>query len=103
MREDVKLVCGAGPYELDILLRDLETAPELDIFGQITRRGRISEPIAELPLSLVEASAPEPIGETSTNDFGEFGLSAHRDGVYGLKLGTDVGGPTVLLWEGGVP
>ena len=98
---DVQLVCGAGPFELDVLVRNLERRFRLEFQGQVTHAGRIHEPVTSLPLWLVEADATEPVDRTNTDEFGEFGFASSRDGRYGLRLGESGDAPCVLVWEGG--
>ncbi len=97
---DYQLVCGAGPYELDVLVREVEETPILKYQGQVTLAGRIHEPAADLSLYLIEATTPDTLVGTNTNTFGEFGLASRRDGCYGLRLGSASEAPCVLVWEG---
>jgi hypothetical protein len=97
---DVQLVCRAGPYELDILVREHADPVGLQIVGQVTLGGRIYEPAAHVHVELVEALAP--VAATDTDDFGEFEIgSRNKDRVYGLKVGEADDAPCVLVWEGG--
>ncbi len=98
---DLQLVCGAGPYELDILVREQLSSPTLRIVGQVTRGDRIYEPVADLPLVLVRANMSDTVADTRTDDFGEFDMEADRDAAYGLRLGRDENAPCVLIWGGG--
>jgi hypothetical protein len=97
---DFQLICGAGPYELDLLVRDLEAEPTLEFAGQVTRGGWMNEPVPDLPMILVEASRSDVVAEAETDGFGEFGLSSAREGHYGLLLGDGEDAPCVLVWEG---
>ena len=101
MLADVQLVCGAGPFELDVLVRNLERRVRLEFQGQVTHAGRIHEPVISLPLWLVEADEPKPVDRTNTDEFGEFGFASNRDGRFGLRLGETGDAPCVLVWEGG--
>lgn len=96
---DYQIVCGAGPYELDLLVREHESMPELEIVGQVTRSGQIYDPIPDLSLGLIEPSDPAPLVTTSTDVFGEFNLGWMRDGAYGLRLGEESDAPCVLVWQ----
>ena len=98
---DLQLVCGAGPYELDILVREQLSAPTLRIVGQVTRGDRIYEPVADLPLVLVTANLSDTVADTRTDDFGEFDMETDRNAAYALRLGRDEDAPCVLIWEGG--
>jgi len=100
---DFHIVCGAGPFELDVLVREHETMPELEIVGQVTRSGHIYDPVTNLPLGLVATADTEPVVEATTDSFGEFNLGWRRDGAYGLRLGSRPDAPCVLVWEGGEP
>ncbi len=101
MLADTKLVCGAGPYEVDVLVREFAAPECLEFLGQVTRGDSIHHPVAELPLSLVRAEPGEVVSTTSTDEFGEFDLSSDPVGAYGLRLGDDDDAPCVLVWEGG--
>lgn len=100
MTMDFQLVCGAGPYELDVLVRGFESPRLVDIAGQITRAERLNEPVCALPLSLVEAESHRIDAATSTDDFGEFGFASRPDRMYGIQLGDAADAPCVLVWEG---
>lgn len=95
---DLHLICGAGPYELDILMR--EAPRELEMTGQVTRAGRIFEPVARLPLMVVETPSVMAVASTETDSFGEFDLASPRDGRYGVRLGEGDDAPCVLVWDG---
>ena len=97
---DLQLVCGAGPYELDLLVREQLSAPSLQIVGQVTLGNRIYEPVADLPLVLVKANKAVTVTDTRTDDFGEFDMESDRNSAYGLRLGADEDAPCVLVWEG---
>ena len=97
---DMQMVCGVGPYELDVLVRELECGGSLEFLGQVTRGERIHEPVADLPMTLVRAPAPEGIGETQTDEFGEFAFGRQPEAAYGLRLGNGADAPCVLVWEG---
>ena len=97
---DVQLVCGAGPYELDILIREQLSTPSLQVVGQVTLADRIFEPVSDLPLTLVKAETPEPVLDTRTDKFGEFDMLSERTAVYGLRVGDEKDAPCILLWEG---
>jgi hypothetical protein len=101
MLADVQLVCGAGPFELDVLVRSLERRFRLEFQGQVTHAERIHEPVISLPLWLVEADATDPVDRSNTDEFGEFGFASSCDGRYGLRLGEGGDAPCVLVWEGG--
>lgn len=95
---DVQLLCGAGPYELDLIVRELPS--ELDIGGQVTRGDAVYDPVGELELALVEAEAEAVLSSTRTDDFGEFDFRAAGDRMYGLRVGAGPETPVVLIWEG---
>lgn len=97
---DVHLIVGAGPYELDILMRERKRSAELEMAGQVTRAGRIYEPVVNLSLELVESRAARIVTDTQTDKFGEFDLVSSTDGCFGVRLGKDENAPCVLVWEG---
>jgi hypothetical protein len=99
---DLQIICGAGPYEIDVLVREHASPEGLDVTGQVTRAENLHEPIPSLPLTLVEAEQFRSVEEGRTDDYGEFAFGHHRKGVYGLRLGTDANAPCVLVWEGDV-
>jgi hypothetical protein len=96
---DYQLVCSAGPFAVDVLVRDCEAERQLRYVGQITHAGRIHEPVPALPLQLIGLPSTRA-GDTATDDFGEFALSSGREGIFGLRLGTDRLSPCVMVWEG---
>ncbi len=96
---DYQLVCAAGPFTLDVLVRDCEVQRELRYVGQVTHAGRIHEPVASLPLRLVGLPVPAS-DDTTTDEFGEFTFASARDGVYALRLGAAFDAPCVMVWEG---
>lgn len=97
---DTQLVCGAGPYELDVLVRELEGPCGVDFVGQITRAESIHEPVSDLELTLVAAQGDQEIGDTHTNEFGEFAFGRQPNTAYGLRVGAHPDAPCVLVWEG---
>ena len=99
---DFQLVCGAGSYELDILIRELEAPLRIEIGGQVTRGGELHEPVADLPIALVTAVDADVVTETSTDEFGEFVFDSQRQGRYGVRVGEGQGAPCIILWDGGM-
>lgn len=97
---DVSLICSAGPYELDVLIRELQTPPSLAIAGQVTQAERIHEPVPALELALLEASTSGVVMATTTNEFGEFDFPTLGEEQYGLRCGEDPASPVILLWDG---
>ena len=97
---DLQLVCGAGPYELDVLIRELEEPRGVDFVGQVTRAESIHEPVTDLQLTLVAAVGEREVSQTSTNDFGEFSFGRRPNTAYGLRVGGHADAPCVLIWEG---
>ncbi|MHC4550101.1 MAG: hypothetical protein ACYTEZ_15115 [Planctomycetota bacterium] len=96
----VRIVCAAGRYELDLLLREYEAPATLRLVGQITRAGRVYEPVRDLPLVLVDAATACPGAETRTDRFGEFDLACRVDATWVLRLGPEGTTPNVLVWDG---
>ena len=99
---DVQLVCGAGPYEIDVLLRVSDTSPDLDVVGQITRADSVHEPVPDLTLVAFECDALRPVAKACTDSFGGFELKLDQSGRYALAMGESTKAPCILLWEGGV-
>ena len=93
-------LAGAGPFELDILIRDLEAQRRLEFAGQVTRGGRVFEPVSGLELDLVEAKKEQAVAGTTTDRFGEFDMQSERTSQYGLRLGKSEDAPCVLVWDG---
>ena len=98
---DFQLICGAGPYELDILVREFEAPLRVEIGGQVTRASQVHEPIPNLRLVLLEAAAATEITATHTDSFGEFEFDSQREGRYGIRIGEAPDAPCVILWDGG--
>ena len=96
---DYQVVCGVGPFELDVLVRDCEDERTLNYVGQVTLADHVEEPAVRLPVRLVGVPLPQS-PPTATNDFGEFALASGRAGIYGLKLGEGADAPCVVVWEG---
>ena len=97
---DVHLLCRAGDYELDVLVRDRAAGPCLEIVGQVTLSQHVFEPAPGLPLALVLAASSEAVHETRTNRFGEFDFGPSRGSAYGVRIGHGPEAPCVLVWEG---
>ena len=53
-----------------------------------------------LPLALVDGRSAAVRVDTVTDEFGEFGLAAGDDGLFGIRLGQGGDSPCVLVWEG---
>jgi hypothetical protein len=53
-----------------------------------------------LALALVEPDVEGTLLTTSTDNFGEFGLSSDSGACYGLRMGEAKDAPCVLVWEG---
>lgn len=99
--EDVQLLCDAGPYELDLLVRVHPARGEFDLLGQVTLGGSIYKPVAHLELTLLEGTHRREAARTRTDDFGEFDLmSGDVALVYGLRVGEGDQAPCVLVWDG---
>ena len=95
----LQLICGAGPFELEVLIHSLEREKRLEIAGQVTQAGTVYEPVGDLPVELVCEDEHSPVAKTRTDDFGEFGLVSGKGTRYGLKLGDGPAAPCVLVWE----
>jgi hypothetical protein len=97
---DHQLVCGAGDYELDVIVRELEGPQRLDIGGQVTQAESLHDPARHVPLRLLEAKGRVVVAETKTDEFGEFDFSAKPGPRYGLLVGERRDAPCVLVWDG---
>lgn len=97
---DVQLVAGAGPYEVDVLVRVLP-AGGIEIVGQITGSERLHEPVCRLPLGLYDADALACVARTETDHFGEFEMKGLGAARYVLALGAEPDAPCMAVWEGG--
>lgn len=95
---DMQVICGAGPYHLDLLVRELEDSSELKISGQITCSERSDEPVSGLKLFLVAGDPQVTEAETETDEFGEISLAVPRRRRLGLCVGDEQEGPRVLIW-----
>ncbi len=98
---DLQLMCRAGDFELDEVVRMRGTPAQLEIVGQVTHAGRVYEPVANLPLKLVELKAAVAVMSTSTDSFGEFDFMSLKEATYGIRLGASKDAPTVLVWDDG--
>lgn len=97
---DFKLVGGAGPYEVDVLIRVLSTQA-IEVIGQVTGGDLLHEPVSRLSLRLFDADALECKANTTTNHFGEFTLTGRRGDRYVLALGPEEDAPVMEIWDGG--
>lgn len=97
---DVQLVCGAGRYEVDVLMRVSEASEDLAVVGQITRADSIHEPVRALTLVAFECEALQPVATVSTDEFGGFEMTLDQSGRYALALGESTSAPCIYLWEG---
>ncbi|MHC4973269.1 MAG: hypothetical protein ACYTG3_13155 [Planctomycetota bacterium] len=99
--DDVQLLCDAGPYELDLLVRVHPARGEFDLLGQVTLGGSIYRPVADLELTLVAGADELDAARTRTDDFGEFDLMSGDAGLaYGLRVGAGAEALCVLVWDG---
>jgi hypothetical protein len=96
---DVQLVGGAGPYEVDVLVRVLPE-DQVEIVGQVTGAGRLHEPVCALTVGLFDAGALECVGRATTDPFGEFVLQRVRSARYVLAFGSGSDAPCMAVWEG---
>jgi hypothetical protein len=97
---DYQLVCGAGEYELDVIVREIESPQRIDIGGQVTRAMALHDPARDVPLTLVEARGSQVVARTRTDGFGEFDFAAACGTRYGLRVGDGGDAPCILVWEG---
>lgn len=99
-RANVRIACVAGPYAIDLLLRECSVPAELRLVGQVTRADEVYAPAADLAVELIFASDSGTYTSARTDAFGEFDLVCPSDRTYGLALGTGPDRPCVLLWDG---
>ena len=99
-RANLRIACVAGPYSIDLLLRECDAPAELRLVGQVTRADRVYEPVADLPLELVFATDQGTCATGRTDAFGEFDFESPVHRTYGLALGSGPDRPCVLLWDG---
>ena len=93
------LICGVGPYELEILVQDLGGGGQLEFTGQVTRSGCVLEPVRDLPVELVTPALQQPVAATRTDVYGEFHLASGRDRRVSIRLGQGGGAPCVGVWD----
>ena len=93
---DRQLACSVGPFVLDLLVRMHEETDEVEIVGQVTRDDAIYQPVATLDLELVDRRTGEVRSSHTTDEFGEFEMTACMSGSYGIRIGN---GPCVAVWE----
>ena len=98
---DLQLMCRAGDFELDVVVRMRGAPAQLEIVGQVTHADRVYEPVADLTLKLIEVKAATPVMSTSTDSFGEFDFMSLEEATYGIRLGASKDAPTVLVWDDG--
>ena len=99
-RANLRIACVAGPYTIDLLLRECNAPAEMRLVGQVTRADRVHEPVADLPLELVFSTNSGTCATGRTDAFGEFDFVFPVNRTYGLALGTGTNRPCVLLWDG---
>ena len=95
---DYQVVCGVGDYEIDVLVREIETPRRLEIGGQLTVREAVYEPAPDVPVQIVEEASDLLVDQTKTDPFGEFHLASPSAGRIGVRLGEEAEAPCVLLW-----
>ena len=96
---DTQILCGAGPYEVDILIREFPGSERVEIVGQVTHSDSLHEPVRGLKIAAVGLSDAMTLTEAVTDDFGEFVLAPPAGGCFGLRLGDSVDAPMVPVWE----
>lgn len=99
MPAGLQLVCGAGPYELEVLIQDLERDRRIEVAGQVTHARSVFEAVSGLPVTLLLSGDEPPLARTTTDGFGEFDLRSRPQSRLGLRLGDDADAPCVLVWE----
>lgn len=94
---DFKMICTAGPYEVDVLVRP---GQKLELYGQVTRADDVYSPVSKVVMTLVDRDGWPVSRDVRTDDYGEFDLSTKRDGVFGVRIGEEPDAPCVLVWKG---
>ena len=98
-----QVACSVPPLELDALVRESEAPAGVLVVGQITRSGRVYEPVRKLCVALVDANTEKTLARARTDEYGEFDLTASGNGTYGVRMGEGAGAPVVLVWDGEPP
>lgn len=96
---DTKLICGAGPFEVDVLVREFARAEGLEFHGQVTWAERVHEPVTGIPVALITPARNAVLGDAATNEFGEFDLRSPPMAQVGLRIGDAPDAPCLLVWE----
>ena len=96
---DIQLVGNAGPYLIDMLVRDIDEPDRVGVSGMVISKGDESEPAADLNLQVVNGLGDPIMSSMTTNEFGEFRMLVPRRDTTGLRLGRNVDAPCLLLWE----
>jgi len=99
MPAGLQLICGVGPYELEVLVQDLERDGRLEFAGQVSKLGCVFEPVRDLSIELVTIARKPPVAATRTDVHGEFDLNSSREGEYAIRLGRGADAPCVAVWE----
>jgi hypothetical protein len=99
VRADSKLLCGAGPYDLVMFVRETEETGEFELTGRITKSGPGTGPVPGLPVRLVGAAGKAASEVKTTDERGEFRLTAGPGSRYGLRVGGEDDAPCVLVWD----
>ena len=93
------LNCTAGPYELNVQVRDYEHESEVQVVGRVTQAGHLHQPVHDLLVGLVEPGCSTVYVNAITDRFGEFHLSWRRAKALGLQVGYGAEAPCVLVWS----
>ena len=96
-RAEIQFLCDAGPYEIELVVR--ETATRLEVTGQVRSPQGGKEPVAGLPVALIEVARATVASTVRTDEFGEFELASRHKCSLGLRLGRGNDSPYVLVWE----
>jgi hypothetical protein len=94
---DRRLLGRAGPFDVDVLVRDMERPRGIEVVGQLRRADDLHVPAAGVPVTL-GVPGGGAVDEVRTNAFGEFSFARRTADTLGLRLG-DADGPWVLVWE----
>jgi hypothetical protein len=102
IQTDYQLLCGTGMLDLNMIVREVDEPRRLELSGRVLTSEIEPRPVEGLPLTIV-GPAGQTIGDTATtNEFGEFALTADVQGDCGIRLGATADSPCVHIREEGL-
>lgn len=96
---DLRLACRAGPYDVDVLVRDMERPRGVEIIGQLTLANDLHVPACDIDVALISSDPASPLDRVRTSAFGEFIFPRRGADLLGLRLGHEADAPVVLVWD----